>query len=175
MNKVGILLSIVVLLCLANFVHAERPSSERTRYLSSIWQRPTLTNGFFGLNDTLADTGIELQLSTTQIYQQNVRGGISTHRRAGRYSGSYDLELSADLQKLLGIEGASVYMLTEGVWSKSAGIDAPSVGSVFGVNGDSRLTLAGMHRAGVRSLSCKFKLIDSLLECSQKRQRHGFY
>jgi len=29
-------------------------------------------------------------------------------------------------------------MLTEGVWSKSAGIDTTSVGSVFGVNGDAR-------------------------------------
>ena len=85
MNKVGILLSIVVLLCLANFVHAERPSSERTRYLSSIWQRPTLTNGFFGLGDGLAESGIELGLGVTQIYQQNVRGGISKHRRAGRH------------------------------------------------------------------------------------------
>lgn len=77
-------------------------------------------------------------MSVTNIYQQNLRGGISKHRRAGRFSGSYDLELSADLQKLLGIEDASMYMLTEGVWSKSAGIDAPSVGSAFGVNGDAR-------------------------------------
>ncbi|GAH06916.1 unnamed protein product, partial [marine sediment metagenome] len=86
--------------------------------------------------DGLAESGIELGLGVTQIYQQNVRGGISKHRRAGRYSGSYDLEISADLRKLLGIEGGSLYMLTEGKWSKSGGIDAPSVGSAFGVNGD---------------------------------------
>jgi porin len=97
-----------------------------------------LTDGFWGLNDELAHKGIELGLSATQIYQQNVRGGISKHRRAGRFSGSYDLELSADLRKLLGLEGGSLYMLTEGVWSKSAGIDGLSVGSVFGVNGDAR-------------------------------------
>jgi len=104
----------------------------------NIRSRETLTGGFWGLNDKLADKGIEIGLGVTNIYQQNVHGGISTHRRAGRFSGSYDLELSADLEKLLGIEGGSMFMLTEGVWSKSAGIDGPSVGSVFGVNGDAR-------------------------------------
>jgi porin len=104
----------------------------------NIWGRKTLTDGFFGLNDELADKGIEIGLGVTNIYQQNLRGGISTHRRAGRLSGSYDLELSADFEKLLGIEGGSVFMLSEGVWSKSAGIDGPSVGSAFGVNGDAR-------------------------------------
>lgn len=106
--------------------------------IDNIWEGETLTNGFFGLNDELADKGIEVALGVTNIYQQNVRGGISRHRRAGRYTGSYDLELSADLQRLFGVVGASLYMLTEGVWSKSAGIDGPSVGSVFGVNGDAR-------------------------------------
>ncbi|MBN1391204.1 MAG: carbohydrate porin [Sedimentisphaerales bacterium] len=102
----------------------------------NIWERQTLSDGFFGLNDKLADDGIEIALGVTNIYQHNLRGGISTHRKAGRFSGSYDLELSADLQKLLGFEGARLYMLTEGSWSKSGGIDGPSVGSAFGVNGD---------------------------------------
>ena len=129
MNRTRVLLSVMMLLSLAGICYGEH---------DNLWGRKTLTNGFFGLNDELADSGIELGLSATQIYQQNVRGGISTHRRAGRYSGSYDLELTADLEKLLGIEGGSLYMLTEGVWSKSAGIDAPSVGSAFGVNGGAR-------------------------------------
>ena len=89
-----------------------------------------------GINDKLANSGLEIGFGLTQIYQQNVRGGISRHRRAGRYAGSYDLELIADLQKLLGIEGANLFMHTEGFWSKSGGIDGPSVGSAFGVNGD---------------------------------------
>jgi porin len=101
-----------------------------------IWARDTLTNGFCGLNDRLGDTGIELGLGATSIYQQNVRGGISKHRRAGRFSGSYDLEVGADLQRLLGFEGARVFVHGEGWWSKSGGIDGPSVGSAFGVNRD---------------------------------------
>ncbi len=85
---------------------------------------------------TLADSGIDIEIGITSLYQQNVHGGISMHRRAGRNSGSYDLELSADLEKLLGIESSSLFVHTEGFWSKSVGIDGPSVGSVFGVNGD---------------------------------------
>ena len=113
MRGAKIFLSVLFCLSLAGFLQAEDTESEET---------------------DLAAAGIGLQLSTTQIYQQNVRGGISGHRRKGRFSGSYDLELSADLEKLLGIEGGSFYMLTEG--SYSDGIDSPSVGSFFGVNGD---------------------------------------
>jgi porin len=72
----------------------------------------------------------------TQIYQQNTKGGISTHRRAGRYSGSYDVELQVDFEKVFGVEGGHLYMLTEGKWSESAGINDPAIGSVFNVNGD---------------------------------------
>ncbi len=131
MNRTRILLSVVVLLSWGGICQAQNEESD-------LWERETLTNGFFGLNDELADKGIEVGLGVTNIYQQNVRGGISKHRRAGRITGSYDLELEADLEKLLGIEGGSLYMLTEGVWSKSAGIDTPSVGSAFGVNADAR-------------------------------------
>jgi len=131
MNRTRILLSVAVLLSWAGICQAQNEESD-------LWERETLTDGFFGLNDELADKGIEVGLGVTNIYQQNVRGGISKHRRAGRLTGSYDLEMEADLEKLLGIEGGSLYMLTEGVWSKSAGIDTPSVGSAFGVNADAR-------------------------------------
>ena len=63
----------------------------------SIWGRKTLTGGFWGLNDPLADKGIELGFGVTSIYQANVKGGTSTHARRGRHSGSYDLELSAEM------------------------------------------------------------------------------
>ena len=82
--------------------------------------------------EKLADEGIEVEFSFTQISQQNLRGGTSTHRRAGRYTGNYDMELTADLEKLLGIERAELYMHLEGGFSD--GIDASSVSSVFGVN-----------------------------------------
>jgi porin len=136
MDRERLILCFFVVLTVASVSRADSGVIEKTNDTDSIWQRETLTNGFFGLGDKLADSGIEIGLGVTNIYQQNVHGGISTHRRAGRFAGSYDLELSADLERLLGIEGGSLYMLTEGKWSKSGGIDAPSVGSVFGVNGD---------------------------------------
>jgi len=103
---------------------------------NDIWNRDTLTNGFWGLNDKLADEGIELGFGITSVYQTNVRGGTGTHARRGRHSGSYDLELSVDLQKLLGFETGSVYLLVEGGWPDAEGIDESSVGSYFGVNAD---------------------------------------
>ena len=102
----------------------------------SIWERETLTNGFWGLNDELADSGIELGFGITNIYQSNIKGGTGTHNRRGRFNGSYDLETWADLQELLGFENGNVYMLVEGGWPDAEGIDAASVGSAFGVNAD---------------------------------------
>lgn len=73
-----------------------------------------------------------MSLGLTQVYQQNLTGGLSTHRRAGRYSGRYDLEVDADLEALFGWSGGRVYGLARGGWSD--GIDEPSIGSLFGVN-----------------------------------------
>jgi len=116
------------------FVRAGHKGTEQADAPAELPQLQTLTDRLLGFDGGLAEAGIDIELGITQIYQQNARGGISTHRRAGRFSGSYDLELSADLRKLLGIEGASLYMKTEG--SYSSGINAPSVGSFFGVNDD---------------------------------------
>ena len=132
MSKIGIRLVAVVLLVSAGICRA----AEEEAHAGSIWERETLTNGFFGLNEELAGNGIEIGLGVTQIYQSNVKGGLSTHSHRGRYSGSYDLELFADFQKLLGIEGGRLYILSEGSWPDAAGINEVSVGSFFGVNDD---------------------------------------
>ena len=101
---------------------------------SGFCQRQTLTDNWFGLGERLEGRGICLGLSLTQVYQVNVRGGMATHRRAGRWPGSYDLEAELDLEKLIGLRGGSMFVLAEGSWSK--GLDALSVGSVLGVNDD---------------------------------------
>jgi porin len=97
-------------------------------------QQETLTDNWFGFGKQLTERGIEIGLSATQVYQLNLHGGLAMHRRAGRYTGSYDLELAADLETLLGIPGASIYAHAEGSWSD--GLSASSVGDLFGVNGD---------------------------------------
>lgn len=75
-------------------------------------------------------------LGLTQIYQQNVHGGLSTSRRTGRYAGSYDVQASIDLEHALGLVDSAAYMLLEGGWPDTGSIDPAAVGSVFGVNGD---------------------------------------
>lgn len=88
-----------------------------------------------GIREALAHSGIDAALSLTNIYQLNAKGGTSTHRRQGRWTGSYDVELNFDLARLAGIDGGSVYLHGEGTWSRQD-IDGTSVGSAFGVNGD---------------------------------------
>lgn len=88
------------------------------------------------LQKSLQEQGIELNMSSTNIYQNNVHGGLSTHRRAGRFSGSYDVEVTTDLQKWLGPGTGMLYIHGEGGWPDTEGIDEVSVGSHFGVNAD---------------------------------------
>ncbi len=86
----------------------------------------------FGYN--LESSGIDLGLSTTHVFQSNVRGGLSTHNHKGRYSGRYDVELTFDGQKILGLENSMFYTHARGSWKHEGGIDPLSVGSYFGVN-----------------------------------------
>ena len=81
----------------------------------------------------LANQGLKLDLCTTQVYQDVVRGGLATHRHTGRYSGAAEFEVEADLEKIADLKGASLYLdVVDSNWSD--GIDASSIHSVLGVN-----------------------------------------
>jgi porin len=103
-------------------------------WLEALGTRESLTDGFGGAAKTLEDQGIHWCLAATQIYQVNLHGGQATHRRAGRYAGSYDLDLEFDLEKIAALRGGKFFMSIEGSWSD--GLDTSSVGSFFGVNDD---------------------------------------
>ncbi len=148
MNK-KIFLITGILLCVTAVANAQ---------FEDIWEQETLTNGFWGLNDSLAASGIEVGFGLTNIYQLNLDGGTSTHNHQGRHTGSYDLEIGADLQQLLGIEGGTFFVHTEGSWSRSD-IDATSVGSVFGVNADA----AGRRAMDVTEVWYEHALLDDTL------------
>jgi len=90
----------------------------------------------FGPDGGLANSGIEVGFGITNIYQQNVHGGLSTNRKTGRHSGSYDIEVLADLEKMLGFNRGLLFVHLEGGWPDNGGIDGSSVGSAFGVNAD---------------------------------------
>ena len=96
--------------------------------------RDTLTDNLFGLGDRFEEYGLSVNFGVTQVYQRNVRGGLSTSRTKGEYTGSYDLEADLDFERLCGLSGGLLFLGAEGSWSE--GIDAPSVGSLFGVNAD---------------------------------------
>ena len=87
---------------------------------------------FDGVNE---NEGIEVGASITSVYQRNVKGGLSTSKRQGEFSGSYDIEIDLDLEKIFGIEGG-FFIHAEGGWTSSEGINDSSVGSYFGVNDD---------------------------------------
>ena len=86
------------------------------------------------LSEYFENRGIDFDASTTQVYQNNVKGGLSTHNQKGRYTGRYDLEFTFDGQKLLNLENSMFYMHARGSWKHEGGTDPLSVGSYFGVN-----------------------------------------
>jgi len=134
MEKAGVLLTMLLLLSLTSILQADSTEPNVAGDPHDIWRQETLTDGFYGLNDKLADDGIEFGFNITNIYQHNVRGGISSGRKAGKVTGSYEMELSADLQKLLGVEGGTFFIMAEG--SFSDGVDVLFVGSSLGINDD---------------------------------------
>ena len=152
----SLLTAIFVILCLCGPVSADELASDHP-CSCSLFERETLTDNFFGLGDQLNDVGISVGLSVTQIYQQNVHGGLSTHRRSGRYAGSYNLELEFDLETILNLPGGTISVEAEGSWSE--GIDGPAVGSLFGVNDDA----GGYRSMDVTQLYYEQSLLDGSL------------
>jgi porin len=100
----------------------------------SLWDRGTLSGDWFGAGRAMAEHGLYLDLGITNVYQHNLDGGL--REDTGSYSGSYDLELNADLETGLGIKSTSLYMLAEGSWRAGEGFGPRAVGSIFGVNAD---------------------------------------
>ncbi len=119
----------------------------------------SLTGDWFGLGRQLSSAGVTVKLRATQVYQINLHGGQSTHRRAGRYAGSYDFQVNLDLEKLAGLPGASVCSYAKGSWSD--GLDKSSVGSaVGGVNDDA----SGDYSIYLARLYYQQKLFDGMLQ-----------
>jgi len=125
MSRIRILVGGAMLLTLVGVCQAQS---------DGIWERETLTNGFWGLNDQLAESGIEFGFGITSVYQTNVHGGTSTNERRGRHLGRYDLEMSMDLEKLLGIKDGSFFVHGWGGWPDTEGINGHSVNSAWGIN-----------------------------------------
>ena len=115
MSRAKVVLGILFLLGLTGVCLADE-SGDDSKIVTDFWRCASPTNGFWGLNDKLAPSGIEVGLGLTTVYQTNVHGGTSTNERRGRHVGRYDLEMSMDMEELLGIEGGSFFVHGWGGW-----------------------------------------------------------
>jgi porin len=69
----------------------------RCRITAGIFGRAPTSQGIGALRSKLADRGVQFDSNLTQIYQGVASGGAN---RTGRYSGSLDMVLKLDSQKL---------------------------------------------------------------------------
>jgi len=132
MKRTKVVWGVMFLLTLAAICRAE--GSDGDSQITDFWHCVSPTNDFWGLNDKLADSGIKFGGSLTAVYQTNGKGGTSTNDHRGRHVSRYDMEMSMDLEKLLGIEGGSFFVHGWGGWPNEEGVDGHSVGSAWGIN-----------------------------------------
>ena len=92
----------------------EAPSA--TPYSGDIWNRSTLTGDWGGLRNQLAEKGVTLDLSVTQIGQGVVGGGKSG---VWQYGGRGDIIMNIDSQKLGLWPGAFLNLEAEGNWASA--------------------------------------------------------
>ena len=113
----------------------EAPSA--TPYSGDIWTRSTLTGDWGGLRNQLAEKGVTLDLSVTQIGQSVVNGGKSG---AWQYGGRGDIILNLDSQKLGLWPGAFLNLEAEGNWASAVNANT---GALMPVNNSQILPLPG--------------------------------
>ena len=133
--------AIVVFICfhLGSFTvtagAGEAPSA--TPYSGDIWNRSTLTGDWGGLRNQLAEKGVTLDLSVTQIGQGVVGGGKSG---AWQYGGRGDIILNLDSQKLGLWPGAFLNLEAEGNWASAVN---GNTGALMPVNSSQTVPLPG--------------------------------
>jgi porin len=66
-------------------------------YGGDLWSRSFLTGDWGGLRSTLAKNGVQLEIETMHVFQDVSSGGVN---QTGRYSGTADITLKLDSQKL---------------------------------------------------------------------------
>ena len=133
-SRVWTMLALCAAVALTSFASEERPEEGAAREAVPLSERERLTGNWMGVRQSLEDRGLSLDLGLTQVYQRNTHGGQAAG--VGKWAGSYDLEVGADMESLADLRGAEIYMLAEGAWTGGEGLDARAVGSLFGINDD---------------------------------------
>jgi porin len=138
MKASRIFATIVILLAIFLLAPAragDAPSA--TPYSGDLWTRSTLSGDWGGLRNQLAEKGVTLDLSVTQIGQGVVRGGKSG---AWQYGGRGDIVMNIDSQKLGLWAGAFLNLEAEGNWASAVNANT---GALMPVNNSQILPLPG--------------------------------
>jgi len=91
-------------------------------FLDDLWPRKRLTGDWGGLRTQLEDLGLTFDLFLNEYYGVNTHGGLDTNN-AHRQSGSYDLLITADLDKMGLIPGGMLFGFGQGWWSRSKNVN----------------------------------------------------
>ena len=112
----------------------DTPAKDVTSSPFDLRTTPNLTGDWGGHRTELEKRGIAFDLYYNQQFQQDFRGGLDTHN-GHRFSGSYDLNLKLDFEKLGWMDDAGFFLrAAKGTWSD--GINPNKVGALFNVNSD---------------------------------------
>jgi porin len=116
-------------------------------YRGDLWDRSTLTGDWGGTRQDLADRGIVLDSSYTNIFQKTVGGGLSD---ACTYRGGLDLTLSIDTNYAGWWPGGVIKVKGEGGWgdgnSRRTGALMPvDANGLYPIPGEDVVTLAELN------------------------------
>jgi porin len=105
------------LTCLTPLARAADPAPA-PNYSGDLWTRSTLTGDWAGTRNQLADKGLTLDITYSQVYQGVVNGGLHDE---WKYGGRGDLNFNLDTQKLGLWPGGFFNILAQGDYGESLG------------------------------------------------------
>jgi porin len=109
---------VIVAAIVANAASAQ---AEHKTEPPSIWQQPTLTGDWGGARTALKDRGIEFKLNDTSELLSVLSGGVE---RRSIYAGQLALTIDANLQTLIGWNGATMQATVFQIQNTKSGIIA---------------------------------------------------
>jgi porin len=101
-----------------------------------LWSRKELTGDWGGARSWLREQGIDVRLKVLDEAMVNMHGGRET-RNGHDFGGSYDLDFTFDLEKLLHIQNTIFWIRGKGQWGgDDSDFDREKVGGLFRTNND---------------------------------------
>ncbi len=93
-----------------------------------------LTGDWDGFRTWMEGRGITTNIGLTVVYQHLAHGGVET-KNGGRVPGSYDFDMTFDLEAMKLIKGGQIYALANGSWDTGV-TGREKTGDFFGTNYD---------------------------------------